>query len=149
MKRFANAVLLVCVGLASAWSQDAKPATPSTSETLKQIEHDWTDAEKAGDTDKISALLGDDWVGLAPDGTTMTKKQFLDAVKSGELKMESMDIGPMHVKLLGTVAVVQGTDTEKSSFKGKDTSGKSAWMDVFAKRDGKWVAVRSQTASIK
>ena len=33
--------------------------------------------------------------------------------------------------------------------KGKDTSGKWVWMDVFAKRDGKWVAVRSQAAMVK
>jgi hypothetical protein len=50
------------------------------------------------------------------------------------------------VKVLGSVAVVQGTNTEKStSADGKDSSGKYAWMDVFVKRDGKWVVVRSQS----
>jgi len=65
------------------------------------------------------------------------------------MKLTSIEVGPMEVKVLGTVAVVQGSDTEKSMFKGKDTSGKYVWMDVFAKRDGKWVAVRSQIAQIK
>ena len=50
--------------------------------------------------------------------------------------------------MIGNIAVAQGTDTEKSIFDGKDSSGKYAWMDVFAKRDGKWVAVRSQTAKV-
>jgi hypothetical protein len=63
--------------------------------------------------------------------------------------MESFEIGPMDVKVLGNVAVVQGSDTEKSSYKGKDTSGKWIWMDVFVKRDGKWVAVRSQDGMVK
>ena len=45
--------------------------------------------------------------------------------------------------------MVQGSDTEKSSYKGKDTSGKWIWMDVFVKRDGKWVAVRSQDGMVK
>jgi len=45
--------------------------------------------------------------------------------------------------------VVQGSDTEKSSMNGKDTSGKWVWMDVFAKRDGKWVAVRSESTKLK
>jgi hypothetical protein len=50
------------------------------------------------------------------------------------------------VKVLGNVAVVQGTNTEKStSTNGKDSSGKYAWMDVFVRRDGKWVIVRSQS----
>jgi hypothetical protein len=68
--------------------------------------------------------------------------------KSGKTKTETIEIGSMEVKVLGNVAVVQGTDTEKSTFDGKDSSGKYAWMDVFAKRDGKWVAVRSQTAHV-
>ena len=55
----------------------------------------------------------------------------------------------MDVKVLGRAAVVQGGDTEKSMANGKDTSGKWVWMDVFVMRDGKWVAVRSQSAMVK
>ncbi len=36
---------------------------------------------------------------------------------------ESVDLGPMDVKVIGSVAIVQGSDTEKSSTKGKDISG--------------------------
>jgi len=46
-------------------------------------------------------------------------------------------------------AVVQGSDTEKSMTNGKDSSGKYVWMDVFVKRDGKWVAVRSESTIVK
>ncbi len=70
-------------------------------------------------------------------------------IKSGANKLDSVDIGPMDVQVIGNVAIVQGSDTEKSSFKGKDTSGKWVWMDVFAMRDGKWQAVRSQSAIVK
>ena len=70
-------------------------------------------------------------------------------VKSGSNKLETFEMGPMDVKVLGSVAVVQGSDTEKSTTDGKDTSGKFSWMDVFVKRDGKWVAVRSQLAKVK
>jgi ketosteroid isomerase-like protein len=155
MKKIAGTILLICAsaGLAFGQTPMAPPAAtakaPSVSADVKQVEQDWTDAMKAGDTDKLSQILGDDWVGLGPDGARETKKTWLDEVKAGTFKMTSMDIGPMEVKVLGSVAVVQGSDTEKSMYKGKDTSGKYVWMDVFAKRDGKWVAVRSQIAQIK
>jgi hypothetical protein len=55
----------------------------------------------------------------------------------------------MDVKVLGNVAVVQGSDTEKSLTNGKDTSGKWVWMDVFVKREGAWVVVRSQSAMVQ
>jgi hypothetical protein len=55
----------------------------------------------------------------------------------------------MDVKVVGNVAIVQGSDVEKSTSGKRDTSGKWVWMDVFVKRDGKWQAVRSQSAKVK
>jgi hypothetical protein len=70
-------------------------------------------------------------------------------MKSGASTLSSFEFGPMNVKVLGNVAVCQGSDTEKSTTKGKDCSGKYVRMDVFVRRDGKWVAVRSQDAMVK
>ena len=151
MKKCAGTILLicVCVGLALAKAQTQAPKAASTAESVKQLEKDWLEAEKAGDTDKLNQILGDDWVAIGPDGKTETKQEFLANLKSGQMKMESFEMGPMQVKMVGGAAVVQGSDTEKSTSNGKDSSGKYVWMDVFAKRDGKWMAVRSQTALVK
>jgi uncharacterized protein (TIGR02246 family) len=142
------AVLLVsaCVGLAFAQSQAPPAQGPSVAEAVKQIEHDWVDAVKAGDADKVTEILADDWIGVGYDGARETKKNHLAEMKSGTAKLESFEFGPMDVKVLGSVAVVQGSNTEKSTtIDGKDSSGKYAWMDVFVKRNGKWVIVRSQS----
>jgi len=147
MKKVFGIALLLAAGFGTAYGQASKAATPS--DALKQLEHDWVAAMKAGDTAKLSQIVADDWSGLGSDGAKSTKKEFLDNVKSGANKLTSFEFGPMDVMVSGNVAVVQGTDTEKSSFKGKDTSGKWAWMDVFMLRDGKWVAVRSQSAIVK
>ncbi len=150
MKKLAGAILFVCACVAPLVlrAQTAPAKAPSTSEAIKQLEHDWTDAEKAGDTDKLSAIIADDWVGIGTDGKE-TKKDLLADIKSGGSKIESFDFGPIEVKVLGSVAIAQGSDTEKSTTKGKDSSGKWVWMDVFVKRDGKWVAVRSENAQLK
>jgi len=151
MNKIAMVAFLVIEAVAVAVAQAPAPSAkaPSVSQTVKQLEHDWIDAEKASDTDKLGATFADDWVLLNEDGKRQTKQEFLADVKSGKIKLESAEIGPMDVKVLGNVAVVQGSDTEKSSYDGKDTSGKYAWMDVFVKREGKWVAVRSQIAKVK
>jgi Rieske Fe-S protein len=145
-----SVVLLMCACFGSAYAQANKSAASPDVEALKQLEHEWVDAQKAADIEKLGQIIADDWAGLGADGAKSTKKQFLENVKSGASKVESIELGPMDVKMIGTtVAVVQGTDTEKSSMKGKDTSGKWAWSDVFVKRNGKWQAVRSQAAMIK
>jgi len=148
MKNLVAGILLVfaCVGLAIAQTQTPPAKGPSAAESVKQLEQDWADAAKAGDTDKVSQILANDWIGVGFDGGKETKQNHLADMKSGKFKLESFEFGPMDVKVLGNVAVVQGTNTEKSTgIDGKDSSGKYAWMDVFVKRDGKWVIVRSQS----
>ncbi len=142
-------LFLVCASLGPSYGQANKPPASSAADEVKQLERDWTDAMKSRDPDKLGQILADDWTGLFTDGTKSTRKQYLADVKSGASKLDSFEFGPMDVKLIGTmVAVVQGSDTEKSSLKGKDTSGKWVWMDVFVKRNGKWQAVRSQSAKV-
>jgi uncharacterized protein (TIGR02246 family) len=150
MNKIAGLALLVIAGIAVAMAQAPAPSAkgPSASQAVKQLEHDWIDAEKAGDADKLGEVLADDWMSIGYDGKRSTKQEVLADVKSGKSKIESFEFGPMDVKVLGNVAVVQGSDTEKSTQGGKDTSGKWAWMDVFVKRDAKWVCVRSQTAMV-
>ncbi len=143
-------MLLVCACLAPAYGGSKKPATTMTTvDEIKQLERNWTAAMEAANSSQLSQILADDWTGLYTDGATLTKQQFLGELKSGDMKLQSFEFGPMDVKVIGSVAVVQGSDTEKSSMKGKDTSGKWVWMDVFEKRDGKWQAVRSQVAKVR
>ncbi|HTP86498.1 MAG TPA: nuclear transport factor 2 family protein [Bryobacteraceae bacterium] len=149
MKKIAYLFLLASVCIGAAYGEEKKTASAATSDAIQKLEHDWADAVKAGDADKLGPILADDFVVLGPDGSLQTKKELLADVKSGTEKIESYEFGPMHVKVLGNVAIVQGGDTEKSSYQGKDTSGKWAWMDVFVKRGDKWQVVRSQTTMLK
>ncbi len=151
MKRLLGAIFLVtaCIGMAFAQEKTAPARGAGVADAVKQVEHDWTDAMKAGDADKLGQIIADDWVALGPDGKKETKQAFIADFKSGKSKDESFEFGPMTVKVIGNVAIVQGSDTEKSMSAGKDSSGKYVWMDVFAKRDGNWVAVRSQLAKVQ
>jgi hypothetical protein len=155
VRKLAVAALFVCTcaGLALARPQAASAAAPakasSVSQTLKQLEHDWEESAKAGDAAKMGAILADDWVRIAPDGKMQTKKDALANLKSGASKLISHDDGPMDVKVIGKVAVIQGTDTEKSMANGTVTSGKYAWTDVFENVDGKWMVVRSEATMVK
>ena len=151
MKCLVASVLMVC-GLAwadtPAPSGDAVAKGAGVPEEIKQIERDWADAMTAGNLDKVAQIVADDWTGISYDGSKISKQRLFADVKAGRDKAESIEIGPMDVKILGNVAVVQGSDIEKSVLNGKDSSGKWVWMDVFVKRQGSWVAVRSQSAMV-
>lgn len=154
MKKLLGAVSLLCVAASPVFAQGRKASTasrvkgPSVAEAVQRVEREWVDAVKAGNLQQVSAVLADDWVGLGFGAGRETKQGFLEGVKSHRDTLESFEFGPMDVKVLGNVAVVQGSDVEKSTNNGKDSSGKYVWMDVFVKRGGRWVAIRSQDAKV-
>jgi len=150
MKRiFAVAVLVAAAATFALGQMDDKQAKPkgggkgSVEEQLMQTERDWTEAGLKKDAAALDKILADDWVGQGPPGT-VTKAEALADLKSGDNKLESITLGDMKVRVLGDTAIVTGSDDEKSSYKGKDTSGHYTWTDVFAKRNGRWQAVASQ-----
>lgn len=152
MKRTVGALVTLCIA-ALALADTRAPTQPpisagdSTAETLKQLEREWAVGMKAGDAERIGRILGEDWIEVSNDGKKLTRAQLLAGVKSGRVKVESMEFGPFEVKILGDVAVVQGSHVEVSTMNGQRTRGEVVWMDVFANRDGKWVVVRSQSAA--
>ncbi|MBV8143738.1 MAG: nuclear transport factor 2 family protein [Gammaproteobacteria bacterium] len=152
MTRTMAALLTICIGTTALAETSAPASTPtttgeSTAETLKRLERDWADAIQTGDTEQVGRILGNDWIEVSNDGKKLTREQLLAGMKSGRVKVESIKLGPLDVKLLGDVAVVQGSHVEESAANGQQLSGEVVWMDVFANRDGKWVAVRSQSAA--
>jgi ketosteroid isomerase-like protein len=150
MRRTIAVITILAASFGAVFAQDKgadrKAAAAATAEAIKQMERDWFDAEKAADVDKLGAILAPDWRSQGPDGKISTKAEALRDLKEGKVKVESFEIGPMDVKVVGNVAICQGSDTEKSTDHGRDTSGKWLWTDVFAKRGDKWVAIRSQSA---
>ena len=120
---------------------------PSVVDTIKQLEQSWADAMIAIDIPRLSQIVADDWIEGYP-GKAVTKAKFLDAVKSGKKKLEACEFGPRDVKVLGDVAVLQGSVTETRISDGQRSTVRVAYMDVWAKRGDTWVVVRSYATKL-
>jgi Domain of unknown function (DUF4440) len=151
MKNYAATVVFTCLCGGLVFAQTAKPPSEdaNVADTLKQLVQEFGNAIKDLHTDKINQIVADDWASLGSSGRTLTRDGFLSDLKSGNHRLESFEIGPMDVKVLDNVAVVQGTVTEKRTDRGQDTSGHGSWMDVCIKRGDKWVIVRSHSSWVK
>ena len=146
MKRLAGALLTIWIAALALADSGSAAEGARAAETLQQLVRDWVDAEKAGDSEKLSRIVADDWTGIDNEGRKLTKEQLIARLKSGAAKAESIELGPMDVKVLGDAAVVQGSDIEVGTTNGEHKRVEIIWMDVFANRGGKWVCVRSQSA---
>lgn len=123
-------------------------------QTLMQMEKDWAQvgqnkANIANDLKTLDRMMADDWAGLDFQGNAETKTQAMANLKAGTSTTQSIELGPMKVRVFGDTAIVTGSDTEKSTYKGKDSSGKYVWTDIFVKRNGKWQAVSSQSTKVQ
>jgi ketosteroid isomerase-like protein len=129
------------------WSE-VQSQDPSVVETVKQFEQAVGDAMVARDINKLNETYADDWATVDSSGKMFTKESLLSDFKSGKNKLLSFENGPMDVQVLGDVAVVQASVTEKRRRDGKDISGKFVFMDLLKNRAGKWVIVRTLGAKV-
>ena len=147
-------VLHICflsLVLAAAVSGQAKEpkadSDAAISQTLKATEQAWLDAEKNHDAATFEKLVADDWIAITPDGKSQTKAERVAEIKAAHVTSATM--GDMKVRVFGDTAVVTGTDDEVTMTDGKKSSDHYVWTDVFVRRNGKWLAVASQTAQVK
>jgi hypothetical protein len=148
MKRLAATPLMIALLAGMAFAEKPAPSGTAVENELKQIENNWSDAQKTRNVEKLRDILSDQWVGLGWDGETSDKAKALEDLKSPGNSLENIEMGPMMVRVFGTTAIVTGSNIEKSTEHGKDSSGKYIWTDVFVREKGKWRAVASQSAKV-
>jgi len=100
------------------------------------------------DITTLSKLVGDDWTIQNDSGVVGTKAGFINDIKTGTLVVSKFQLHDLRVRVIGDVAIVQGSDDEVSSYAGKDGSGTFNWLDVWAKRNGKWVSIATQLTKV-
>ena len=136
-----------CTPPAPAPRTDAKSASAeSVEQALTQMERDWAAAIVKHDAATISRIVAEDWSETSWDGTSFGKAQALADLPLGTT--ESMTMDPIKVRVFGHVAIVTAGDVEKSTYKGKDTSGHYVWTDVYMNREGRWQAVATQGSKV-
>ena len=139
--------LVLCAALSAQAQQPKANSDAAIAQTLRSTEQAWLNAEKNHDVAAFERIVADDWIAITPEGKSQTK-----AERAAEIKVAhttSAMLGDMKVRVFGDTAVVTGSDDEIAIQDGKQSSKHYVWTDVFVKRNGKWLAVASQTAEVK
>jgi ketosteroid isomerase-like protein len=127
--------------------EKTKGRNAKVEQLLIKMERDGNAATVKKDIATLDKLLADDWIGQSPAGT-QTKAQVLGDLKSEDQRFDSITLSDMKVRVFGNTAVVTGSQDVKSSYQGKDTSGRYRWIDVFVKRQARWQDAFSQMTPI-
>lgn len=125
---------------------------------LIKLEREWAGAAKNRDADAARRILADDLVITYPDGVVGTKAEEVSTIESGAVTADAWELPESDIKvtvLNASAAVVTGRGIIKNgkykdpkAAKPIDISGEYRFLDVYAKRNGRWQAVASQTTRI-
>jgi uncharacterized protein (TIGR02246 family) len=141
MRRFRFVLAFVGVLLGAA----AAGQTPSDATAIADLEQRLAKAWVTRDRAAIDAILAPDWSVTDVAGRVMTKPQVLQEILgSTDVRIESMVIDEVKVRLFGDTAVATGRTRATGSDRGKTSSVVLRFTDVFVRREGRWQAVASQ-----
>jgi len=118
---------------------DGRPL--SVVDELKQLEHERSAAQVAGDVKKLDELLAPEFIEMNPAGNVRTKAQNLEGHRSGDTHWERFDLVDLQVEVHGLTAIVRGHLIRRGTSGGRDLSGESNYTRYFVRRDGRWQAV--------
>ena len=113
-------------------------------EEILALEATWGTAPLEHDTETVNRVTADDWVGVGPTGTMMSKTELLDMLASHSSPFESASYDDVQLHVYGQTAVV----TSLFRGEGEDGTFEQRFMRVYASRDGRWQCVATQIVPV-
>ena len=88
-------------------------------QAILDVQHRWVEALVRGDTVALDAILVNSYVDTDESGSRFDKPAILAALKSGDLKLDSITLLETEVYRYGNAAVWIGASAQSGSFQGK------------------------------
>jgi ketosteroid isomerase-like protein len=156
MKSLITAVFAIFAILSgAAFAQTPAPAPPATStenpeiRDLQKVEDSWSSALNQRDQYGLELVLSPLFVNVSATGEVTTRNQQVAGLLNESDKTAATDMHVVTVRMLGDVAVANGT----YSFTHKGTSGqmeeKGVFTHVFQRQHGNWVCLNAQRTLLR
>jgi len=130
---FLPLVLSLAGAAQSSYSDDVK--------TLEKLNEDWILSYPGKDTATMSRIFADDFFLIAPNGSRRTRRDVLESTASPAQQIKSARVAKVEVRLLGNIALIMSEASFVSIDNGKEAPGRTNYLDVYEKRNGRWVAI--------
>src|ERR1700719_1229250 len=119
-------------------------AARSDLDALTALNHDYIHSVQHGDVQRFDEILAEDFLCSNPDGSLVDKKQF-PAQTARPVTISGLTAEDVKVRILGNVAIIH-LRTSYTTAGGERRNGR--YTDVWARRNGKWLAVSAHVDEI-
>ena len=150
MKRILVVAMLVAAS-AVVFSQPARSGANqkgNDEQAVRQLLNEVSAALGRADTAALDRIYADDYTLVNESGVLTTKAPRLAAIRSGELKYESVSFDEVNVRMYGNTAVATYRVTSKGQSKGQDIGGQFRATSTYVKMKGRWQLVAAQVTRI-
>ena len=117
-------------------------------QAVRQLLNEISAALRRNDAAALDRSYADSYTLVYEDGVLTTKAPRLAAIKSGELKYESVSFDEVNVRLYGNTAVATYRVTSKGKSKGQDIGGQFQATSTYMKMKGRWQLIAAQVTRI-
>ena len=125
-------------------------AAPVLEELLREAERVRLRSLVTPDLPVAERLHADDYELITPGGSTMSKREYLDGIASGELDYSVFEpISEIRVRLYDQTAILRYRVRIEILVGGEQDSGNFWHTDAYELRHGVWQAVWSQATRIR
>jgi ketosteroid isomerase-like protein len=106
-------------------------------ESLLELNHDYIRSVQTSDVRRFDEILADDFLCSNPDGSLVDREGFLKQTAL-PVKISGLTAQDVNVRLLGDFAIIHA----RTAYTGPDgRPGSGRYTDVWARRQGRWLAV--------
>jgi ketosteroid isomerase-like protein len=115
---------------------------------LQELGREWAAAEVRGDVSALATMLADDFVGVGPLGFTLTKEQWLDRHRSGDLVYEEITWEDVDVRVHDCAAVAISLQTQRARYRGHPVDGRLRATQIYITAGDRWQIEGVQLSSL-
>lgn len=151
MKRILIIAMLLIAESSFVFGQPVKKniATNSKAELeVRKVQSDRLKALAMSDISKLDQIVGNDLIYISPVGKVQTKADIVNDLKTGALKVSSIEPVEMTVRVYGNTAVVNYMTVSKFVDNGKNYDNQIRSTSVYVKRQGRWQLVSQQMTRV-
>lgn len=113
------------------------PALNPDFECLLNLNRDYIQSVQASDVSRFQEILADDFLCSLPDGSLLDREEFLTHT-AAPVKISNLEAHDVKVRLMGDFAIIHA----RTSYALSDgRQGHGRYTDVWARRNGRWLAV--------
>jgi ketosteroid isomerase-like protein len=146
-------LLLPCLVMVQAKEKKEKAKAgggDAARQAVEKVDDQVYDAAKRGDTEAFGNFLADDYTRIDANGQMRNKAETIELYKSGQRKIDTLDLKNRKVRVYGNTAIVTRENEVKGHVGANDISGTYRDTVVYVKgKNGQWQDVNFQSTKVQ